>query len=298
MSILLDENTSVLVQGVTGKEGLRALAAMRAYRTRVACGVTPGKGGHVVGGVPVFETVREAVTAFPETNVSAIYVPPLAAKRAILEAIEAGIPLVNVMTEKIPLKDAAYCLAAARERSARLIGPGSLGCLVPGVGRIGVVGGPLVDEIYAPGPIGVISRSGGMTNELSWLVRQSGLGQSAAIHIGGDLLIGTAYAELLRLFEADPATEAVVLYGEQGANYEREIVELLDGGGFTKPLAVHIGGAFAETLPEGVVIGHAGAIVATGQSAADKAAALREAGALVAERFDDLVELVKPTVLA
>ncbi len=296
MSILLDAKTSVLVQGVTGKEGLRALAAMRAYHTRVICGVTPGKGGHVADGVPVFETVREAMDAFPETNAAAIYVPPLAAKRAMLEAIEVGIPLVNVMTEKIPLKDAAYCLAAARERGTRLIGPGSLGCLVPDVGRIGVVGGPLVDDIYAPGPIGVISRSGGMTNELSWLVRQAGLGQSAAVHVGGELLIGTAYADLLRLFEADPGTEAVVLYGEQGANYEGEIIELLEKGGFTKPLAVHIGGAFAKTLPEGAVVGHAGAIVAKGQSAADKAAALRKAGALVAERFEDLVDLVKPSL--
>ena len=209
---------------------------------------------------------------------------------------EAGIPLINVMTEKIPLRDAAYCLAAAQERGLRVIGPGSLGCLVPGVGRLGVVGGPLVEEIYAPGPIGVISRSGGMTNELSWLVRRAGLGQSAAVHIGGDLLIGTAYADLLRLFERDETTKAVVLYGEQGANYEKEIAELLAQGGFTKPLAVHIGGVFAETLPEGAVVGHAGAIVASGQSAADKAAVLREAGALVAERFEDLVDLVRTAI--
>ena len=293
MSILLDEKTSVLVQGVTGKEGLRALADMRAYGTRVACGVTPGKGGHVADGAPVFDTVREAVAAFPETTVSAIYVPPLAAKAAIMEAIEARIPLITVMTEKIPLRDAAYCLAVAQERGVRVLGPGSLGCLVPGIGRVGVVGGPLVEEIYAPGPIGVISRSGGMTNELSWLVRRAGLGQSAAVHVGGDFLIGTTYADLLRMFERDDATKAVVLYGEQGAPYEREIVELLSRREFTKPLAVHIGGAFAASMPEGAVIGHAGAIVATGQSAADKSAALREAGALVAERFDDLVELVK-----
>ncbi len=296
MSILLDQNTSVLVQGATGKEGLRAISAMRAYHTRVACGVTPGKGGQVAEGAPIFDTVRQALQSHPDVSVVAAYVPPTAAKAAMLETIEAGIPLVAVMTEKIPLRDAAYCLAAAAERGTRILGPGSLGCLVPGVGRLGVVGGPLVDEIYAPGPIGVISRSGGMTNELSWLVRRSGLGQSAAVHIGGDLLIGTTYSELLRMFERDDATKAVVLYGEHGANYEREIVEMLERREFTKPLAVHIGGAFAAMMPEGVVVGHAGAIVAAGQSAADKSAALREAGALIAERFDDLVELLKDSV--
>lgn len=296
MSILLDQHTSVLVQGATGKEGLRAIASMRAYHTRVVCGVTPGKGGQSAEGTPVFDTVQQAIIAFPETSVAALYVPPFAAKAAMLEAIEAGIPLIAVMAEKIPLRDTAYCLAAAAERGIRILGPGSLGCLVPGVGRIGVVGGPLVDDIYTPGSIGVISRSGGMTNELSWLVRRAGLGQSAAVHVGGEFLIGTAYADLLRMFERDDATKAVVLYAEQGVNYEREIIDVLARGEYTKPLAVHIGGAFAAAMPEGAVIGHAGAIVGAGQSAADKSAALREAGALIAERFDDLVELVQDSV--
>jgi succinyl-CoA synthetase alpha subunit len=242
--------------------------------------------------------VREALASFPETNVSAIYVPPSAAKDAILETLEAGIRLVNVMTEKMPLKDAAYCLAEARERGARIIGPGSLGCLVPGVGRLGVVGGPLVDEIYTPGPIGIISRSGGMTNELSWLVRRAGFGQSAVVHVGGELLIGATYADVLREMEADPATKAVVLYAEQGMNYEQEIVSLLQNGGFTKPLAVHIGGAFAEAMPADAVVGHAGAIVGAGRSVREKAAALREAGVLIAKRFEDLVELIHPSVHA
>lgn len=293
MSIFLNKKTTVLVQGATGKEGLRAIASMRAYHTRVACGVTPGKAGQTAENVPVFDTVRQAIGAFPEISATALYIPPSAAKAAMLEAIEAGIPLIAVMTEKIPLRDTAYCLAAAVERGVRILGPGSLGCLVPGIGRLGVIGGPLVEDIYVPGSIGVISRSGGMTNELSWLVRRAGLGQSAAVHVGGDLLIGTAYAELLRLFEEDDATKAVVLYAEQGANYEREVAEILARREFTKPLAIHVGGAFAASMPEGSVVGHAGAIVAAGQSAADKSTALREAGALIAERFDDLVELVQ-----
>lgn len=294
MGILLDAATDVLIQGATGKEGRRATAAMRAYRTRVSCGVTPGKGGTEANGLPVFASVREALSAFPSVNASAVYVPPSAAREAILEAVEAGIPLVSVMTERLPLRDAAYCLAAARERGVRLLGPASLGVIVPGVGRLGVIGGPLVEEIFAPGPIGVISRSGGMTNELSWAVRRAGLGQSAAVHVGGDALLGTSYADVLRMFEDDPTTEAVVIYGEQGGSCELEIASLARRGAFQKPIAVHVGGRFTAAFPEGEAVGHAGAIVRRGQSAEEKSCALAEAGVLVAERFDDLVRLVKP----
>jgi len=296
MAILLDASTDVIVQGATGKEGRRAAAAMRAYGTRVSCGVTPGKGGEEADGLPVFSDVRSARAAFPGLNASVIVVPPFAAKDAILEALDAGILLLSVMTERIPMRDAAYVLAAAKERGARVIGPSSLGVIVPGVGRLGVIGGPLAGEIFAPGGVGVISRSGGMTNELSWSVRQAGLGQSAAIHVGGDSLLGTSYADALRLFEADPATEAVVVYGEQGGACEFEIASLVRKGHFTKPIAVHVGGDFAKTLPEGAVVGHAGSIVRHGQSAAEKARILAESGVLVAERFDDLVHLVKPHV--
>jgi succinyl-CoA synthetase alpha subunit len=292
MGILLDAATDVVVQGATGKEGKRAAAAMRTYGTRVSCGVTPGKGGMASEGLPVFSDVRSAKAAFPTLNASVIVVPPFAAKEAILEAIEAGIPLLSVMTERVPMRDAAYCFAAAKERGTRIIGPSSLGVIVPGVGRLGVIGGPLVDEIFAPGGVGVISRSGGMTNELSWSVRKAGLGQSAAVHVGGDSLLGTSYADALRLFEADPQTEAVVVYGEQGGACEFEIASLVRKGQFTKPIAVHVGGDFAKALPEGAVVGHAGAIVRKGQSAADKTKVLAESGVLVAERFDDLVHLV------
>jgi len=296
MGILLDKATDVVVQGATGKEGKRVVAAMRAYGTRVSCGVTPGKGGTVSDDLPVFSDVRAACAAFPALNASVIVVPPFAAKEAILEAIEAGIPLISVMTERMPMRDAAYCFATAKEHGIRIIGPASLGIIVPGVGRLGVIGGPLVDEIFTPGSVGVISRSGGMTNELSWSVRQAGLGQSAAVHVGGDSLLGTSYADALRLFEADPETEAVVVYGEQGGACEFEIASLVRKGQFTKPIAVHVGGDFAKALPEGAVVGHAGAIVRRGQSAADKAKVLSESGVLVAERFDDLVQSVKPLI--
>ena len=167
MSILIDQNTKVLIQGITGKEGAKAAKSMLDYGTHIVGGVTPGKGGQEVEGKPVFNSLKEICAKFPDINTSAIYVPPFAAKAAVLEAIENNISIINVIVERIPIRDTAYFLAAAREKNIRVIGPSSLGYIVPGVGRIGVVGGPLVNEIFKPGSIGIISRSGGMTNELS-----------------------------------------------------------------------------------------------------------------------------------
>ncbi|MCX6779905.1 MAG: CoA-binding protein [Candidatus Magasanikbacteria bacterium] len=196
MSILIDKNTKVLVQGITGKEGQKAAAAMREYGTQVVAGVRPGKGGEVVEGVPVFNSVAEAKAAFPDISTTTIYVPPFAAKEAILEAIQNDIAIINTIVERIPIQDTAYCLAAAKEKNIRIIGPSSLGYISPGQARVGVVGGPkaLADQVFQPGSIGVISRSGGMTNELSWQIRRAGLGQSSAVHVGGDLLMGATYA--------------------------------------------------------------------------------------------------------
>ncbi len=296
MGIFLHKNTKVLVQGITGKEGQKAARAMLDYHTNVIGGVTPKKGGQEMEGRPVFNSVKEAIDQLGQVDVSTIYVPPFAAKAAMLEAIENDIALISVIVERIPIQDAAYCLAAAKEKNIRIVGPSSLGFIVPGVGRVGVVGGPLVNEIFSPGSIGVISRSGGMTNELSWQVRQAGFGQSAAVHVGGDLLMGTTYADLLRMFEKDEATKAVIIFGEHGGSYEFEIVEALQNKAFTKPLAIYIGGKFATTLPEGMNIGHAGAIVGRGQSAAEKEKALQAVGVMVAKRYEDLVELIKPFI--
>ena len=295
MGILIDSQTAVLVQGMTGQEGQKAASAMMDYGTRVVGGVRPGKGGETVLDRPIFNTVAEAVAVHPEITTTTIYVPPFAAKDAIMEAISAGIPTINTIVERIPIKDTAYCLAAAKERGIRIIGPSSLGYIVPGVGRVGVVGGPksLADEVFTPGDIGVISRSGGMTNELSWQIRKAGLGQSAAVHVGGDLLMGTTYKDLLTLFEADADTKAVAIFGEHGGSYEFDIVDLIQQGGFTKPLAIYIGGKFAQTMPEGMTIGHAGAIVGKGQSAAEKEAALTATGVHIAERYEDLAMIMK-----
>ncbi|OGH65666.1 MAG: hypothetical protein A3J66_01300 [Candidatus Magasanikbacteria bacterium RIFCSPHIGHO2_02_FULL_47_14] len=298
MSILLQENTKVLIQGMTGKEGQKAARAMIEYGTSVLCGVTPGKGGQEVETKPVFNSVKEAFAQFPEISVSVIYVPPFAAKAAVLEAIEAGVALINIFVERMPIQDTAYCLAAARERNIRILGPSSLGCMVPGVARIGVIGGPKqqADQIFQSGSVGIISRSGGMTNELSWQIRNAGMGQSTAVHVGGDLLVGTTYADLLRLFEKDDQTKAVIIFGEHGGSYEFEIVELIERGEFTKPLAMYIGGKFANSLPEGVNIGHAGAIVERGKGAREKEQALSRVGVMIAERYEDLATCIQTYV--
>ncbi len=296
MSILLDSNTKVLIQGMTGKEGQKAAGAMIEYGTTVLCGVTPGKGGQEVEGKPVFNTVVEALSQFPDVSVSAIYAPPFATKTAALEAIDAGVPFLYIFAERVPIQDSAYILAAARERGTRILGPSSMGCIVPGLARLGLIGGPKeqADQIYQPGTIGIISRSGGMTNELSWQIRKNGMGQSTAVHVGGDLLMGTTYADLLRLFEKDEQTKAVVLYGEHGGSYEFEVVEMMKKKEFTKPLAIFIGGKFTSSLPEGMNIGHAGAIVARGQGAAEKEQALREVGVMIADTYEDLITLIRP----
>lgn len=292
--MLIEKNTAVLVQGITGKEGEKAARAMMDYGTTIVGGVRPGKGGETVLGKPVFNTVQEAKEACPHITTTTIYVPPFAAKTAIMEAIDANIPIINTIVERIPIQDTAYCLAAAKEKNIHIVGPSSLGYIRPGLGRVGVVGGLAVRELYEPGGVGIISRSGGMTNEISWQVKKKGLGQSMAIHVGGDVLLGTTYADLLAMFEQDEQTKAVVIFGEHGGQYEFEIVDMIQEKKFTKPLAIYIGGKFANALPEGVNIGHAGAIVEKGKGAAEKEKALEQVGVLIASRYEELVELVSP----
>ncbi|MFB6181926.1 MAG: CoA-binding protein [Candidatus Magasanikbacteria bacterium] len=294
MSILIQENTKVLIQGITGKEGQKAAKSMMELGTEVVGGVRPGKGGEEVLGLPVFDTVADAKEKFSDITTSAVYVPPFAAKEAALEAIEAGVPQINIVTEGIPIQDTAEILAEARERDIRIIGPSSLGFISPGDGRVGMIGGrkDQVEEIYQPGKIGIISRSGGMSNELAWQVRQAGYGQSTVVHVGGDMLMGTDYKDLLELFEEDGQTEAVILFGEHGGSYEFEIVELIKDNKFSKPLAVYVGGEFANNLPEGMNIGHAGAIVEAGKGAKAKAQALEEVGVKIADHYEQLIHLV------
>ena len=285
MAILLDKNTKVVIQGITGSTGQMAAELMLKYGTMVPAGVTPGKGGQSVHGVPVYNSVKEAC-AQHEINASFVVVPPLFAKGAVIEALDNNIKLVLVFTENVPLHDAASMIAKAREKKAILIGPASVGMISPELSRIGPIGGlpDMVGKVYKKGEIGIISKSGGMTNETSWVVRQAGLGQSTVIGTGGELLIGSTYADLLRLFEKDKETKAVVAFGELGGTYEDEIAEVLKNKEFTKPIAVFIGGKFAEKLPSGIQFGHAGAIIERGKGKpSEKMEKLRKAGAIIVE---------------
>ncbi|MDO8473972.1 MAG: succinate--CoA ligase subunit alpha [bacterium] len=299
MSILIDENTKVLIQGITGKEGSRACKEMISYGTKVLAGVTPGKEGmNTEEGVPVFNTVREALAQFPEINTSLIVVPAKFALSAVKESIDARVPLINILTEKVPVADVAVMIAFAREVGVRVIGPSSVGIISPGKVKIGSIGsGDIASRIFIPGQVGVISKSGGMTAELSRILTDAGVGQSTVLGIGGDLLCGSDFVDIAKLFEQDRQTKAVVIFGEVGGTYEEKLADAITQRQITKPVIALIAGRFAETLPQDTVLGHAGAIVSKGRgSAASKIKALKEAGALIAQTPEDIPNLVKQVV--
>ncbi len=283
MSILVDEDTKVLVQGITGREASEKVPEMIEYGTDVVAGVTPGKGGQEVTGVPVYDTVREALNEHPEINASLVYVPSFAAKDAAFEALENDIPLLNIVTERIPTKDAWKINEKAREKGARVVGPTSVGIITPGECKLGPIGGSSPGKVYEPGKVGVISKSGGMTTETAWVIRQKGYGISTAAGLGGDVIAGTSFEDALKLFEEDPQTEAVVMYGELGGTYEEKAAELLEKGGFSKPLIAFIAGKFTEEMPE-KKYGHAGAIIRGERGTpSGKVKALQDAGAHVVD---------------
>lgn len=297
MSILVDENTKVLAQGITGKEGSRATREMIAYGTKILAGVTPGKGGQVTeDGIPVFNTVKEALSQFPEVNTSLVVVPAPFVLSAVTEAIEAGIPLINVLTEKVPVAHVANMIAFARSRGVRLVGPSSVGIISPAKRvKIGSIGSAdLADKIFTPGNTGVVSKSGGMTAELSRVLTEAGMGQSTALGIGGDLLIGYDFLDAALDFEKDEETKTIVMFGEVGGTYEERLASAIKAGRITKPVVALIAGQFSEQLPQDTVLGHAGAIVSKGRgSAASKIKALQEAGAHIANTPEDIPALLR-----
>ncbi len=274
MSILIDEKTKVVVQGITGGEGTFHAQRMIEYGTRVVAGATPGKGGTTHLGVPVFNTVAEAVRA-EGADAAAIFVPPFAAADAILEAADAGVRLVVCITEGIPTFDMIKVKPFLKERGAALIGPNTPGIISPGKSKIGIMPG----HIHKRGTVGIISRSGTLTYEAVQQVSRQGLGQSTAVGIGGDPIVGLKFVELLELFREDPETEAVILIGEIGGTAEEEAAAYISGE-FPKPVVGFIAG---QTAPPGRRMGHAGAIIAGGKGTAkEKMDALRAAGAHVA----------------
>lgn len=299
MSILIDEKTRVLVQGITGNEGSRATQLMKEYGTQVLAGVTPGKGGQSVEDVPVYDTVKEAMENHHGINASIVYVPPFATKDAVFEAIANGVELLNVITEGVPIRDIIEMIAFAKIHGARIVGPSSIGILSPEKCRLGVIGGlnEMVRKIYKPGEIGILSKSGGMTNETAWVVRQAGLGQSTVVGIGGDVIIGSNFADLLLLFENDKQTKGVVMFGELGGTYEEQVAELVKNNEFTKPVAFFIAGRFAEQMQEGMAFGHAGAIIEGSKGLpSEKINTLRKAGIIVVEHHDQLGDAIREAI--
>lgn len=293
MSIVLDSTTRVLVQGITGKEGSFWTKHMVDYGTNVVAGVTPGREGQVVNEVPVFHTVRRAVKEFP-ADASLLFVPPRFARDAIYEALDAGIGTVVVLCEGIPLHDALRIRKAALSVGATVIGGNTSGIISTGEAMMGFF--PYwIERVYYPGRIGVMTRSGSLTNEVTAQIVKAGFGASTLVGVGGDSVPLTRFAELLPLFEADPETDAVVVIGELGGTMEEEVAEAIEEGIFTKPLVASLGG---RTAPKGTKMGHAGAIVTAGKGTVeDKVAALEGAGALVADRPSSVGKLLQ-TVLA
>ena len=300
MSILVDRNTRLICQGITGRAGQFHTHHCKAYGTQVVGGVTPGRGGQTVEGVPVFDTVAEAVEK-TGADATMIFVPPPAAADAILEAADAGVRLIVAITEGIPVLDMARVKATIAEprapspesqtpspehRAPILIGPNCPGVITPGQCKIGIMPG----YIHTPGPIGVISRSGTLTYEAVWQLTELGLGQSTCIGLGGDPIVGTSFIDLLRMFEDDPATEGVLLIGEIGGTAEEETAAYI-AKHFRKPVAAFIAG---RTAPPGRRMGHAGAIISGGKgTAAEKIAALEAGGIVAAESPADMGAAMK-----
>jgi succinyl-CoA synthetase alpha subunit len=275
VSILIDHQTRLVVQGITGRDGSFHAKSMLDYGTKVVAGVTPGKGGQEVHGIPVFQTVQEA-KAKTGANVSVIYVPPSWAADAVWEAIGSELDLVVCITEGIPVLDMVPILAALQTRKTRLIGPNCPGLISPGASKVGILPG----QICMPGPVGVVSRSGTLTYEVVASLTAHGIGQSTCVGIGGDPLIGTRFVDVLEQFEGDPATRAIALIGEIGGNDEEAAAEYIRAH-VTKPVVSFIAG---RTAPPGKRMGHAGAIISGGSGRAeDKVAALKAAGVHVVD---------------
>jgi succinyl-CoA synthetase alpha subunit len=298
MSILLDAETTFIVQGITGREAVNLTRECLDYGAgaRIVGGVTPGRKGRDVHGVPVFDTVQQAVEHHGgPIKGSVVTVPPAFTKDAVFEATENGIELVVIVTERIPRRDVAEMVELGSMRGTRIIGPNCLGVIVPDVIKMGGIGGPARDaaKSYRPGPVGVMSRSGGMTTEISSTLTAAGLGQSTAVSIGGDAIIGSTYAELLPLFEQDPQTEAIVIYTEPGGRMEAALAAYVVERESRLPIVAFMAGRFMDEMP-GMSFGHAGTIVEGKEdSATEKIARLDAAGITVAEEIAEIPDLVK-----
>jgi succinyl-CoA synthetase alpha subunit len=301
VSILLDKDTTFIVQGITGREAVNLTRECLDYGSKIVGGVTPGRKGREVHGVPVFDTVAQAVEHHGgPIDGSVVTVPPAFTKDAVLEAIENGIELIVIVTERIPRGDVAEMVELANMRGARIIGPNCLGLIVPEVCKMGGIGGPAKDaaKAYQPGRVGVMSRSGGMTTEISSSLTAAGLGVSTAVSIGGDAIIGSTYAELMPYFEADEQTEAIVIYTEPGGRMEAQLAEWVKDNNSRLPIVAFMAGKFMDDDEmKGMSFGHAGTIVEGKEdTATEKISRLEAAGIRVVERIDEIPDVVKEKI--
>lgn len=288
MAIFVDEKSKVLIQGITGREGIARTRLMKDYGTNVLAGVTPGRGGQDVYGVPVYDAVEEAVENVGPIDASVIFVPAAAVKNAALEALAAGVKLLVIVPDRVPIYDVLDIAAAAKDAGARFVGPNTLGLLSPGKAVLGMIGGRAerAREWFQPGPVGVSSRSGGMTSAVAYYLSRAGLGLSTIVHVGGDSIVGSSHPEVMELFERDPETKAVAMFGEIGTTQEERVADLIEHKKFTKPLVAFIGGKAAKS---GTRFSHAGAIVDGNRGSYEsKVRRLREVGVHVVDAVADI----------
>jgi succinyl-CoA synthetase alpha subunit len=291
MSILIDETMKVVVQGITGREGMARAKLMREYGTRVVAGVTPGRKGEIVHGIPVYDTVEEANEKEGPMDISVIFIPAASVKEAALEALDAGIKLLVIVPDRVPLYDVLEIAKRAKDKGTRFVGPNTLGLISPGKAVAGMIGGRAESarDWFKTGPIGVTSRSGGITSAISYYLGRAGIGQSTIIHVGGDAIVGTSHPDVIRMFERDDETKAVVMFGEIGSTQEERVADLIEKREFTKPLIAFIGGAAAKS---GTRFSHAGAIIEGGRGTHEgKVKRLKEVGAHVVEDFNEIPQV-------
>ncbi len=297
MAILADQNTRIIVQGITGREAVSFTRDMIDYGSRVVAGVTPGKGGRTVHNVPVYDTVKEAVEKHG-ADASVISVPPAMTKGAALEALSNGIKLLVLVAERVPTRDTVEILEQAKDCGAVVIGPNTLGMINPHVVKIGMAGGPVqnVKMAYMPGPVGIASRSGGMTTEIANLLTSHGIGQSSCISVGGDPIVGCNFIDLIPVFEKDPQTKAIVLFCEPGGVIEERLCDLVLSQKINTPIVAFVAGKFVDEMP-GIRFGHAATIVEGDKGTArGKIEKFKRAGIHVAEALDDIVSIIKSLI--
>ncbi len=293
MSILIDEKKSVLVQGITGREGRTRASLMKDYGTNIVAGVTPGKGSQEIIGVPVYDTVLEASEACGKFDISVLFIPAPLVRSAALESIEAGVKLLVIVPDRVPIYDVLEIAHSAKKHKAQFVGPNTLGVLSPGKGVLGMIGGRAASarSWFFPGPVGITSRSGGITSSMAYYLAQEGIGATTLVHVGGDVVVGLPHPEVVKLFQKDPETKAIVIFGEIGGSQEERVADLVESGEVTKPIIAFIGGKAAKS---GTRFSHAGAIVEGNRGTYEgKVKRLKEVGATVVDAFGDLPRATK-----